>query len=128
MKKPLDSKFKLKRIESQKLTMRDQTNNCRVSGIFNINNEIKMIIMSSKKNVYLIDSEKKISKMSIKKWNKKFKCEIDDKKFASIWDKSIYRRLRKFRKKEIQKKVNRSPVKKKIKRQPLKKIKRRPAK
>jgi len=125
MKKPPDSDFKQKRIESQRLTMRDQQNNCRVSGIFNINNEHKMIVMTSQKNVYLINKKREITKINIKKWKEMFKCEIDNKEFASIWDKSIYKKLNGIRKKE----VARYPVEKKIKRTPAKKkIKRRPAK
>jgi hypothetical protein len=123
MKKPPDSKFRQTRIESQRLTTRDENNNCRVSGVFKINNQTKMIIMSSKKNIYLINADRKISKVSIENWKKKFRCEIDDKEFASLWDESIYRKLEKMKKKEI----SRSPVRKMV-RNPVKKIKRRPAK
>ena len=122
---PLDPNFKKKRIASQKLTIRDQTNNCRVSGIFNINNEPKMIVMTSHKNVYLIDKEREITEISIKKWKKAFNCEIDDKEFLSIWDKSVYRRLKYIRKNEIKERIERSPVKK-LKRNPVKKIVRKP--
>lgn len=123
MEKPPDSEFRQKRIASQKLTTRDENNNCRVSGVFKINNQTKMIIMSSEKNIYLINANRKISKISIENWKKKFRCEIDDKEFASLWDKSIYKKLEKMKKKEI----NRSPTKRII-RNPVKKIKRRPVK
>ena len=131
MSYPLDPNFKKKRIASQILTIRDQTNNCRVSGIFNINNKPKMIVMTSHKNIYFIDKEREITKISIKKWKKKFNCEIDDKEFLSVWDKSVYRRLKYIRKNEIKQRIERNPVKK-LKRSPVKKIvgklKRRPAK
>jgi hypothetical protein len=123
---PLDPNFKKKRIASQILTIRDDMNNCRVSGIFNFNNKPKMIVMTSHKNVYLIDKEREITKVSIKKWKKKFNCEIDDKEFLSIWDKSVYRRLKYIRKNEIKQKVERSPVKKIVRKPAKKKIKRRP--
>ena len=125
MSYPLDPNFKKKRIASQILTIRDQTNNCRVSGIFNINNKPKMIVMTSHKNIYFIDKEREITKISIKKWKKKFNCEIDDKEFLSIWDKSVYRRLKYIRKNEIKERIERSPVKK-LKRNPVKKIVRKP--
>ena len=131
MSYPLDPNFKKKRIASQILTIRDQTNNCRVSGIFNINNKPKMIVMTSHKNIYFIDKEREITKISIRKWKKKFNCEIDDKEFLSVWDKSVYRRLKYIRKNEIKQRIERNPVKK-LKRSPVKKIvgkpKRRPAK
>lgn len=129
MIKPPGSDFKNKRVESQILTMRDHSNNCRVSGVFNINNETKMIVMTSKKNVYLINKKRDITKVSVSKWKEMFKCEIDDKEFASIWDESVYKRLNGIRKKEVPRtpveKIKRKPA---VKRKPVKKIKRRPVK
>jgi hypothetical protein len=131
MKRPPDSDFKRKRIESQRLTIRDQQNNCRVSGVFEINNEHKMIVMTSSNNVYLINKERKITKINIKKWKSLYKCEIDNREFASVWDKSVYKQLNNIKKGEKKrapvKKIKRNPINK-IKRKPVKKIKRRPVK
>jgi hypothetical protein len=127
MRKPPGPDFKQKRIDSKKLTIRDQNNNCRVGGIFKINNQTKMIILSSNKNIYLIDKKRKISKINIRNWKKKFRYEINNKEFASIWSESIYKRLDGIKKEEAKNKVKRTPTKKII-RKPVKKIIRRPAK
>ena len=121
--------FRQKRLQAQRFTERDALNFCRVGKIINFNDEVKMIVMTSTKHIYFINKKRKITKVSVKKWKCRLYCEVDDKQFASMWDKSICRKLNKIRREEAKKKIMRSPTKKKIKRTPMKKkIQRSPAK